>query len=576
MTIWDKRERRSVAAMCLFLVSPTLLGLVLADNISSEGFRVLANTTVGDIIACLLYLIGGIACYVMGLALFRRRTFFYIATLAFVPAGIDIVHQILNGATTSLLFLYTCIIAEPGELWELFTSYWWGLGTAIALWTTYLVLNRKYVRNEYLITNRFWRNGIAVVCLLFYILLGRMEPVRQSNPANIFIETAEVIRVHHTIRDADNELQSFRFGAEYAEERADMPSAAQDEEDLVVFLVGETSRYDHWQLNGYPRATSPLLAVRGEEIVSFDSCYSVSNLTAVSVPMMLSRATPATQERLYLEKSLPEAFQEAGYRTAWIADQSFTNEQLLRISSACDGSYYFDAGSKLQRSYMDSVLLPPLERELRAASGQKEMIVIHSLGCHFKYSARYPASFSVFTPDLKERDIRAVIEDMDITSGRLIRDRIVLNEIRELFVNSYDNAILYTDWFINAVIEQLERTGRRAVLVYVGDHGENLLDDDRNMLLHGSFHGSKYEYHVPLFVWVSSQYREAYPDKIHAMEQNRHKAFTTMSLFHSLLDLGHVRFHDWEPARSICSDSCKAENPLIGLDANLKCKRLPL
>lgn len=560
--------------MCLFLVSPTLLGPVLADNISSEGFRVLANTTIGDIFAYLLYLAAGSVCYVTGLALFRRRTFFYIAVLTFVPAGIEIVHQILNGATTSLLFLYTCIIAEPGELWELFTSYWWVLGTAIALWTTYLVLNHKYVRNEYLIPNRFLRNGIAIIGLIFYIAFGRMEPVRQSNPANIFIGTAEVIRLNHTIRHADNALQDFRFGATYQEEADDR--SACDGEDLVVFLIGETTRYDHWQLNGYARATSPLLTGREEEIIRFDSCYSVSNLTAVSVPMMLSRATPATQERLYTEKSLTEAFQEAGYRTAWIADQSFTNEQLLRISSTCDESYYFDAGNRLQRSFMDSVLLPPLERELKAAGGRKEMIVIHSLGCHFKYSARYPASFRIFTPDLKERDIRTIIEDMDLTGGRLIRDKVVLNEIRELFVNSYDNAVLYTDWFINAVIGQLEQTGRRAVLVYVSDHGENLLDDDKNMLLHGSYHGSRYEYHVPLFVWMSPQYREAYPEKVRAMEQNRHKAFTTMNLFHSLLDLGHVRIPDSEPSRSVCSDSCKAENPLIGLDANLKCKKLPL
>ena len=553
----DKREIHSVAGMLTFLVSPTLLGLVLADNITS----------------CLLYLIAGIACYAMGLALFKRRTFFYIATIVFVPAGIEIVHMILNGATTSLLFLYTCIIAEPGELWELFTTYWWVLATAIALWTTYLTLNYKYVQNEYLIPSRVWRYGIAAACLLFYVLCGRMEPVRQSNPTDIFLETAKVIRLHRTIHNADEALQDFRFGAEYEKESA-VPS--DEDDDLVVFLVGETSRYDHWQLNGYPRQTSPRLAARKEQIVSFDSCYSVSNLTAVSVPMMLSRATPEEMDRLYGEKSLSEAFQEAGYRTAWIADQSFTNEQLLRISSVCNESYYFEAGSKLQLSYMDSVLLPPLAKELRAAEGRKEMIVIHSLGCHFKYSARYPASFSVFTPDLKDRDIRAIIEDMDLTNGRLIRDRIVLNEIRELFVNSYDNAILYTDWFIDTVLQQIEQTGRRAVLIYVGDHGENLLDDEKNMLMHGTFYGSRYEYHVPLFVWTSSQYREAYPDKIRAMEANKSKPFSTMHLFHSLLDLGHVRFSGWEKERSICSDSCRAENPVIGLDANLKCKQLPM
>ncbi|MCR4664088.1 MAG: phosphoethanolamine transferase [Paludibacteraceae bacterium] len=568
----DKREIRSVAWMIAFLVSPTLLGLILADNISSSDFRVMANTTAGDIAAYLLYIIGGMACYAMGLAVFKRKTFFYIATLTFVPAGIDIVHQILNGATTSLLFLYTCAIAEAGELWELFTTYWWVLGTAIALWISYLILNRKHVKNEYIIANRRLRYVIAAVCLVFYLVFGHLEAVRQSNPANTFIYGAEVVRLQRTIKNADKTLRDFRFGAEYKKEDA---TQSEESEDLVVFLIGETTRYDHWHLNGYGRETSPMLDARAGQIVSFDSCYSVSNLTAVSVPMMLSRATPDELGRLYEEKSLTEVFQEAGYMTAWIADQSFTNEQLLRISSACDESYYFEAGNKLQRSFMDSVLLPPLRQEIAKAGNRKEMIVIHSLGCHFKYSARYPERFSVFLPDMKEKDIRAIIENMDLSSGKLIRDRLILNEIRDIFVNSYDNAILFTDWFIDAVIKELEQTGSRAVLVYVSDHGENLLDDERNMLLHGSYYGSRYEYHVPLFIWTSSQYRDAYPEKIRAMEANKNKVISTMHLFHSLLDLGHVRFPGWEQERSVCSDSCREENPVIGLDANLKCKEIP-
>jgi hypothetical protein len=49
-----------------------------------------------------------------------------------------------------------------------------------------------------------------------------------------------------------------------------------------------------------------------------------------------------------------------------------------------------------------------------------------------------------------------------------------------------------------------------------------------------------------------------------------------MYLFHSLSDLGNIRFPTWEPGHSFCTDSCQAEHPIIGLDANLKCKELPL
>ncbi len=568
----DKKEIRSLVAMVLFLIAPTLLGLVMASNI--ELSTSITSPYISTFLAYVLYFMAGIGIYSMGLALFKRRTFFYIATLTFVPAGIEIVHLILNKATTSLLFLYTCIIAEPGELWELFTTYWWVLLTAILLWVSYLCLNRHFIRNEYLIARPLWRYIIAGIGLMFFALCGRLQPVQQANPIDIVAQTAEVIRMQRTIRNADDALHNFRFEATYTGESDS--SNTGNSNDLVVLIVGETSRYDHWQINGYSRPTSPLLAARKEQIISFDSCYSISNLTAISVPMMLSRATPDHIEWLYQEKSLPEAFKEAGYRTAWIADQSFTNTQLLRISSACDRAYYFDAGSKLHRSYMDSVLLPSLEQELKAGASHKQMIVLHSLGCHFKYSARYPDNYSVFQPDLKERDLRSMFDDFIQENGYRLRDKVVLNEVRELFVNSYDNAILYTDFFIDAVIQQIERTGRRAVLVYVGDHGENLLDDEKNMLMHGTFHGSKYEYHVPLLVWTSSQYRQAYANQVDALQTNTNKTMSTMYLFHSLLDAGHVAIPDWEPQSSIFSDSCQAQRAVIGLDANLNTKQIPL
>ena len=117
----------------------------------------------------------------------------------------------------------------------------------------------------------------------------------------------------------------------------------------------------------------------------------------------------------------------------------------------------------------------------------------------------------------------------------------------------------------------LERTGRSIALVYVGDHGENLLDDERNMFLHGTFYGSRYEYHVPLFVWLSDEYKRRYPATEECLRANTNKTFSTMALFHSLLDLGHVPYAELDSASSIASEKLKSLDVVYGLDANLKC-----
>ncbi|MCB2551690.1 sulfatase-like hydrolase/transferase, partial [Listeria monocytogenes] len=57
---------------------------------------------------------------------------------------------------------------------------------------------------------------------------------------------------------------------------------------LLVFVVGETARADHFSLNGYARETNPEL--RKQAIVHFTPVRSCGTSTAVSVPCMFSQS----------------------------------------------------------------------------------------------------------------------------------------------------------------------------------------------------------------------------------------------------------------------------------------------
>lgn len=560
------KESIVFAAMLLFLLLPTLMGTFMAGDLGTAGIRI-------------LYLLSGLLFYAFFLVLNKRRTFFFIMIFTFLFSGVEIVHLIINHATTSLLFVYTIIASEPGEFLELFSTYWWALLVFFGVWWLYCHLNKHVILDKYLIPRRRWRYAAAGVIGLYFLagiialhfnhtpprwLPQNNEDVRTTafvgmekiSPVNIGLAAYHIIDIGTQVRRQQQTLQNYSFG---------IPTDYSGD-DIVILLLGETSRYDHWQLNGYERATSPRLMARGDELVSFDSCYSIANLTTVSVPFMLSPATPEEPQRYYTTKSVVEAFHEAGWHTAWVADQSFGNPFLQRISSTCDFCFY---PPKNQLTFFDTILLAPMNRFVNQSG--KQMLVLHSLGCHFKYSARYPDEYCVFQPDMKDLNVRALISDMNQDEGRLIMDGKAINELRSILVNSYDNAILYTDYFIDTVLTCLERTGRSIALVYVGDHGENLLDDERNMFLHGTFYGSRYEYHVPLFVWLSPEYRRRYPETAGVLDANRHKTFSTMAVFHSLLDLGHIPYADLDSAWSIASPHLVNQEVVYGLDANLKC-----
>ena len=336
-------------------------------------------------------------------------------------------------------------------------------------------------------------------------------------------------------------------------------------------------------MNGYARETSPRLMQR--EVVSFDSCFSVANLTTVSVPFILSRATPTHQELYLQEKSVVDAFHEAGYETSWIADQSFNNHFLLRIAESCDHTHYF-----MPRNHellLDTVLLAPVKERTHSKppykgwSEKPQMMVVHSLGCHFKYSQRYPDEFQHFVPDMKGMRIGALIPDFDsISEGIRLNNRrnspALVKNVQNVLVNSYDNAIRYTDYFLDSLIEILEESGRPAVMVYVGDHGENLMDDERHMLLHGTYAGSVWEYHVPLFVWMSEEYQSMYSDKMTTLRENKSKKMTTMYLFHSLLHLGGIRYRHIDLNRCIDSPAMEAQDTIYTIDANMNAVVLEL
>ena len=67
--------------------------------------------------------------------------------------------------------------------------------------------------------------------------------------------------------------------------------------------------------------------------------------------------------------------------------------------------------------------------------------------------------------------------------------------------NSYDNTILYTDYVLDKIINELDKSGVPYVFIYLSDHGESLMENNR--VFHGMPPGIPLppeQKHVPLIV----------------------------------------------------------------------------
>jgi glucan phosphoethanolaminetransferase (alkaline phosphatase superfamily) len=301
-----------------------------------------------------------------------------------------------------------------------------------------------------------------------------------------------------------------------------------DRPEIVIMVIGESSRYDRWSVNGYARDTNPLLKQEANLVTLPDVITAVS-ATRLSVPVIISRK-PSMQSLKdgFSEKSFLTAYKEAGFKTYWLSNQISFGQFDTPVSvfaKEADVIQFMNLGGFTNNSNFDQILLEPLQHAI-ADPAPKKLIVLHTLGNHWNYSQRYPKDFDRWQPSLFGVD-KPVYTD---------------TKIKPQLNNSYDNSILYTDWFLSQVIGQLKGTQQLTSMVYVADHGQTLYDGTCNLAFHG--HNTQYEFHVPALVWYSDEYKERYPEKIRQLIRHRKARLATENIFHTLLDLGDIQYED--------------------------------
>ena len=313
---------------------------------------------------------------------------------------------------------------------------------------------------------------------------------------------------------------SFHFGAHQ--------QAPDDAPETIILVLGESSRYDRWSLNGYARDTNPLLRQEAHLVALPDVITAVS-ATRLSVPVIISRKSAMQSLKDgFSEKSFITAYKEAGFKTFWLSNQiSFGkfDTPVSVFAREADVIEFLNLGGFTNNSNFDQVLFDPVKNAL-ADPAQKKLIVVHTLGSHWNYSHRYPKQFDQWQPSLVGVDKPAYTD---------IRIKPQLN-------NSYDSSILYTDWFLAQLIGQLKQSQQRSAMLYVSDHGQTLYDNSCKLAFHG--HNTQFEFHVPAFVWYSGQYEARYPGKVEQLGRHRRARLATENMFHTLLDLADIRYPD--------------------------------
>lgn len=358
-----------------------------------------------------------------------------------------------------------------------------------------------------------------------------IQDLKKTYPLGFIISILDLIKEQQKINFAFAKNIDFKFNA--------IQNFNMTEKQVFVLIIGETSRRNNWQLNGYSRKTNPLLSQQ-KNLVNLNNMLSISSATRSSIPMILTRKSEnQVYNYNFPEKSIISAFKEVGFKTYWLStQQQFGNfdtstsvyakeaDQVIFLNKA----NYTDAGE------YDDVIIPIFNKIINQ-NENKQFIIIHTLGSHYNYKHRYPDNFNLYKPSLNSLD----------------KYSLQSKEYKQNLVNSYDNSILFTDYVLNELIEALKKKDDiESFLLYSSDHGEDLFDEECEKSGHGL--ETKNNFEIASFIWYSNIFSANHSQKVENLIKNKGRKINQTAIFPTLIDAANINIPDYMLKRSILSN----------------------
>jgi lipid A ethanolaminephosphotransferase len=292
----------------------------------------------------------------------------------------------------------------------------------------------------------------------------------------------------------------YKHKSEKNEKEILLPNATikNTEKSVFVLVIGESARSENFSLYGYKKDTNPLLS-KIENVHHYNAQSCATYTTAGLKCILEHKDTGDLYEILpnYLFRNDVEVIWRS---TNWgeppVHVKNFDNKEALREN--CKG----------ESCEFDEILLKGLTEQVLASKKDKILVVLHTSTSHGPtYFKKYPAQFEKFSPVCKSVELA--------------------NCTQEELINAYDNTIVYTDYILATLIDDLKHLeGYNSSMIFISDHGESL--GENNLYMHGipASIAPKEQLDIPFIVWLSDDSRKLKDSQ----EYSQH------NIFHSVLD----------------------------------------
>lgn len=325
----------------------------------------------------------------------------------------------------------------------------------------------------------------------------------------------------------------------------------------IVLIIGESYGKLHSQQYGYFMPTTPRQIKREKSglLVPFSDVVAPWNLTSFVFKNVFSLHVVGEKGEWCDYPLFPSLFRKAGYHVTFI-----TNQFLPKAKQAV---YDFSGGfflnhpelsaamfdSRNQQLYrFDRGLLDDYDKNQQQHNTDHNLVIFHLLGQHVKYNQRFPSDRRHF----KAEDYEKKRADLDGKQRNVLAD--------------YDNAVLYNDSIVDAIISRFE--DKEAIIIYMPDHGEECYEGNRGFICRNhsaaiDYDLAHYEFEIPFWIFCSYKYAAKHPDIYKEIIGAKNRRFMTDALPHMLLYLAGIHTKDYHAEYNILSPQYNEMRPRI-------------
>jgi heptose-I-phosphate ethanolaminephosphotransferase len=331
-------------------------------------------------------------------------------------------------------------------------------------------------------------------------------------------------------------VKSSQFTANHAQNFAALqvtPTAPKfSKPGTIIMVIGESATRYYMSAYGYKENdTTPWMRAMSSQpdFILFKHAYSSWGQTVPSLERALTEKNQYNDLEFNNSVTILDLAKKAGYTTYWFSNQGSignADTPITLVAKTADHSAWIeDSLANTDSKKYDGDLLKYLPK---VDPQHNNFIILHIMGSHDNYINRYPPEFTRWgKPNVYDP------------------------------IPDYDNSLAYTDQFLQDLYTYAHDHLNLQALLYFSDHGV-----DPRFKRHPDNAGF-ISLRIPLFLYLSPEYRSLYPQTAAALRAHQDSYFTNDLLYETMAGIFNITSNHYDETNSLASPKYKYTRDLL-------------